>query len=90
MKSLTPVNGTATKGTSTTRSAGGFDALLVGYVYGGSAGYYGTYAYFWSSSSADGSCAWHRSLGYDNDGMYRHNTFGKYSMFSVRCKKNDN
>jgi uncharacterized protein (TIGR02145 family) len=87
MKSTTAVNSQATNGTSKTGATGGFDALLVGDVGGGSANNYGTFAYFWSSSSSDSSYAWDRYLGYGVTGVYRY-TNNKDLMFSVRCKKN--
>jgi uncharacterized protein (TIGR02145 family) len=88
MKSTTPVDG-ATNGTSNSRTANGFDALLVGDMYSGSSGGYGTYTYFWSSSSGDSSSAWYRHLYYSGTGVLR-DYYYKYLMFSVRCKKNDN
>jgi uncharacterized protein (TIGR02145 family) len=89
MKSTTPVNGRATNGTSKSRTANGFDALLVGDMYSGSAPSYDTRMYFWSSSSYSSTNAWRRYLYYDNTGVYR-NTSNKGAMYSVRCKKNDN
>jgi uncharacterized protein (TIGR02145 family) len=86
MKSRTAVDGQATNGTSNGLAANGFDALLVGYMYSGSAYYYGTFTYFWSSSSSSSTNAWRRYLGYDDTGVSRGN-YGKYTMFSVRCKK---
>jgi uncharacterized protein (TIGR02145 family) len=92
MKSITPVvtsgNGSNTGGTSKASNAGGFNALLLGDMAEGSANYYGTYAYFWSSSS-DGINAWYRHLLYNITGVLRYN-HAKFNMFSVRCKKNDN
>jgi uncharacterized protein (TIGR02145 family) len=90
MKSTTDVNTGDSydpNGTSKTGATGGFDALLVGSVLNGSALNYGTLAYFWSSSSVDSSGAWNRNLNYANTGVYRYGN-SKYTMFSVRCKKN--
>jgi uncharacterized protein (TIGR02145 family) len=87
MKSTTGVNGKATSGTSKSRTANGFDALLVGSMTNGSAYNYGTFAIFWLSSSNDSSNAWRRDLGHDNTGVTR-SSAGKYNMYSVRCKKN--
>jgi uncharacterized protein (TIGR02145 family) len=87
MKSRTAVNGQTTSGTSNGLAANGFDALLTGHMYSGSATSYGTHTYFWSSSSANSSYAWNRSLNFDNTGVYRNNNTAKYTMLSVRCKK---
>jgi uncharacterized protein (TIGR02145 family) len=88
MKSLTKVdNSQTTSGTSKTGDAGGFDALLVGYVDSGSAYTYGTNAYVWSSRSARSSNAGYRYLSYGNTGVSR-TTTSKYTMLSVRCKQN--
>jgi uncharacterized protein (TIGR02145 family) len=88
MKSTTPVDG-ATNGTSNSRTANGFDALLVGDVYNGSPHDYGTNTYFWSSSSGSSTAAWCRILGGSSTGVFRINNYGKYYMFSVRCKKDE-
>jgi uncharacterized protein (TIGR02145 family) len=88
MKSITLVD-VATNGTSKSRTANGFDALLVGRVYSGSSSIYGTYTLFWSSSSYSSTYAWYRYLDYSSTGVGRNNS-GKYNMYSVRCKKNDN
>ncbi|MDR0863766.1 MAG: fibrobacter succinogenes major paralogous domain-containing protein, partial [Candidatus Symbiothrix sp.] len=87
MKSQTAVSG-ATNGKSYTRANGGFDALLVGYMLSGSAYNYGTFTYFWSSSSSSGASAWSRYLYSSNSGAVR-NYNSKSTLFSVRCKKND-
>jgi uncharacterized protein (TIGR02145 family) len=89
MKSRTAVDGQATGGTSNGLAANGFDALLVGYMNSGSSRLYGTYTYFWSSSSLSSTFAWRRYLGSSNTGVYRNNV-NKYGMYSVRCKKTDN
>jgi uncharacterized protein (TIGR02145 family) len=89
MKSETPVNSQATNGTSYSRTANGFDALLVGYMRSSTAHDYGKYTYFWSSSSNSSSDAWRRNLGHDVTGVGRNGT-NKHTMLSVRCKKNDN
>jgi uncharacterized protein (TIGR02145 family) len=89
MRSTTPVNGQTTNGTSKSRTANGFDALLVGRMYGGLPHNYGTNTYFWSSSSNSSSYTWFRDLNYSNTGVVRVSGY-KYNMFSVRCKKNDN
>jgi uncharacterized protein (TIGR02145 family) len=89
MKSTTPVD-VATNGTSNSRTANGFDALLVGYMASGSSYNYGTATAFWSSSSNDSSNAWSRILYYSDTGVNRYTYDYKYGMFSVRCKKNDN
>jgi uncharacterized protein (TIGR02145 family) len=90
MKSVTaPIydNNEAFRGTSKPAVLGGFDALLAGSVYGGTANNYGTYTLFWSSSSGGSGNAWYRYLSYNNTGVNR--SYGtKSSYFSVRCKKN--
>jgi uncharacterized protein (TIGR02145 family) len=88
MKSTTVVNGYATGGTSKSRTANGFDALLVGYMYSDSPGNYGTYTFFWSSSSSSSTIAWYRSLDYLDPRAYK-SYYGKYRMYSVRCKKTE-
>jgi uncharacterized protein (TIGR02145 family) len=89
MKSTTPVNSQATNGTSQSMTENGFDALLVGFMLGGSPLHYGAYTYFWSSSSGVSSSAWRRYLYRSDTGVYcSYNS--KYCMYSVRCKKNDN
>jgi uncharacterized protein (TIGR02145 family) len=88
MRSTTTVNSQATDGTSKSRTENGFDALLVGTMYSGSPSSYGTYTYFWSSSSNGSSNAWYRTLYESSTGVYRYNGL-KYFMFSVRCKKDE-
>jgi uncharacterized protein (TIGR02145 family) len=89
MKSETTVDDQATNGTSNSRTANGFDALLVGRMFSGSVANYGTYTLFWSSSSNSSTNAWYRYLYYDNTGVTRSSS-NKCYMYSVRCKKNDN
>ncbi|MDR0680423.1 MAG: hypothetical protein LBG15_01025 [Dysgonamonadaceae bacterium] len=87
MKSTTAVvDGQTTNGTSKSCSEGGFDALLLGIIYSGSAHVYGVDAYFWSSSSNGEAYAWGRLLYRGAGGAYRLH-FGKYNLLSVRCKK---
>ncbi|MDR0427895.1 MAG: fibrobacter succinogenes major paralogous domain-containing protein [Dysgonamonadaceae bacterium] len=89
MKSTTDVNTTDTNdtnGSSNTAEDGGFDVLLVGFVYSNSRGDFGTYTYFWSSSSANGTYAWRRYLSYGDPGVSR-NDGSRPRLFSVRCKK---
>jgi uncharacterized protein (TIGR02145 family) len=90
MKSTTTVNSKPTGGTSKSRTANGFDALLVGFK----ASEYGISTNFWTSShflTSESICqAWCRGL--DNElsmsGVYR--LVPKTTdMFSVRCKKNE-
>jgi uncharacterized protein (TIGR02145 family) len=89
MKSMTPINVRVANGTSNAHNNNGFDALLMGNVHHGSAGSYGVYANFWSSSSYNSSNACYRYLYYTNTGVGRYgNSLYKYVMFSVRCKKN--
>jgi uncharacterized protein (TIGR02145 family) len=84
MKSPTEVKGT-TNGVSKTDGTG-FNALLVGYLSGGSAINYGTYTTFWSSSAGSATAAWRRYLLSGNSGVNR-STINKYYSFAVRCKK---
>jgi uncharacterized protein (TIGR02145 family) len=87
MKSQTSVNGQPSNGTSNERNKNGFDVLLVGIVQSsGTANNYGSYAFFWSSSSYATYGVTRHLLG-GNTGMYR--VFnGRGYLFSVRCKKN--
>jgi uncharacterized protein (TIGR02145 family) len=85
MKSVDKVNNGTTNGSSKTDGTG-FNALLVGYLGGGYATNYGTYAGFWSSSSSSSTVAWYRYLNSGNSGAHR-TTTGKYYLVSVRCKK---
>jgi uncharacterized protein (TIGR02145 family) len=91
MKSITAVSSSYDNinGTSKSKTENGFDALFVGSSYGliGGSYDYGSTAYFWSSSSSDGSTAWYRCLYYTDPGVLRVYT-NKYYTFSVRCKKN--
>jgi uncharacterized protein (TIGR02145 family) len=64
----------------------GFNALLVGRLDGGSAIYYGTDTYYWSSSAGSATVAWRRNLVSGYSGALR-NTISKHFSFSVRCKK---
>jgi uncharacterized protein (TIGR02145 family) len=85
MISTTPVSN-VTNGSSKSREAGGFDALLTGYIDGnGLANRYGSAAYFWSSS-CDGILGVYRALDSGRTGVYRRGLF-QTTMFSVRCKK---
>jgi hypothetical protein len=90
MKSTTDVNTTDSNdpnGSSKSAATGGFDALLVGYVYRGSRDYFGTVTGFWSSSSA-GTFAWFRGLYYAEPGVGRPSNPRSF-LFSVRCKKDN-
>jgi uncharacterized protein (TIGR02145 family) len=86
MKSPTTVGTTTnTFGLSNTDGTG-FNALLVGYLYSGSANTYGTNTFFWSGSAYSATAAWQRGLASGNSGALR-NADSKYYLFSVRCKK---
>jgi uncharacterized protein (TIGR02145 family) len=87
IKSTTAVNGQATNGTSKARTANGFDALLVGGLLDGTVYGYGSVAYFWSSSSYAEIYAYRRSVDSGTTSVTRGGQL-KYSLFSVRCKKN--
>ncbi|MDR1373019.1 MAG: fibrobacter succinogenes major paralogous domain-containing protein [Dysgonamonadaceae bacterium] len=92
MKSSTAVAGTNILdpvGYSNTPANNGFNALLVGYVEGGSADDYGSKALFWSSSSGVTGNAWFRIVLEGDAGVGRYE-FGNVFLFSVRCKKNEN
>jgi uncharacterized protein (TIGR02145 family) len=96
MKSTTKVAATTEfpnpedpRGTSKSRTANGFDALLVSNVQHGSANEYGDFALFWSSSSDSNSSAWYLDMYCGSTGV-SHSAIGKHLMGSVRCKKNDN
>ncbi|MDR0866376.1 MAG: fibrobacter succinogenes major paralogous domain-containing protein [Candidatus Symbiothrix sp.] len=86
MKSQTAVL-SATQGTSHSPANGGFDALLVGYMYSGNYYNYGSYAVFSSSSAAGSFLGRHRRIQRLYDGMDR-GTSMKVTMNTVRCKAN--
>lgn len=94
MKSVCPPPNSAisTAGKSLSKDNNGFDILLVGYIRDGITNYYGSTAYFWSSSSyttsANGTGAWQFYLRSDNGQVGRSNNF-RYMTYPVRCKKND-
>jgi uncharacterized protein (TIGR02145 family) len=78
-----------TGGSSKPAAEGGFDALLMGYVYTGSRYLFGERTHFWSSSSA-GTNAWSRDLYVNSGGVSRNNSSNgsiRSSLMSVRCKK---
>ncbi|GHV10350.1 hypothetical protein FACS1894162_3970 [Bacteroidia bacterium] len=77
--------GTFVAGSSKAANAGGFDALPAGHWRQITSEHFGIRAYFWSSSSAASTTAYHR--GFTNVvGSLRSHT-NKYIQFSVRCKK---
>jgi uncharacterized protein (TIGR02145 family) len=84
MKSPTKVTNTTTNGVSKTDGTG-FNILLVGNLAGGASSAFGSYTFFWSSSST-AVAAWLRCSGFDGAGINRTSNY-KYQMFSVRCKK---
>lgn len=73
-------------------NSSGFSALPVG-LRDHDGGFHdlGITAHFWSASdftsSENSSGSWYRILSYDNEGIWRYNTFSEYG-FSVRCLKN--
>jgi uncharacterized protein (TIGR02145 family) len=90
MKSPTKVVSTtttiaATNGVSK-EDGTGFNALLVGTLYSGSADSYGTSAHFWSGSADSATDAWRRILNNGYSGVYR-TSRSKCILLSVRCKK---
>jgi uncharacterized protein (TIGR02145 family) len=87
MKSRTYVSGVAPKGISDSAANGGFDALLVGFVYNKNSNGFGGWTYFWSSSPGANN-AWARHLSSDDDPVIRINNL-RSDMFSVRCKKDN-
>jgi len=71
-------------------NASGFAALPAGCRFpGGSFGWLGSYAYFWSASEYSSTNAWYHALGSGYSQSYRDSSYGdkKYG-FSVRCLKN--
>jgi uncharacterized protein (TIGR02145 family) len=81
------VNDTDPQGTSKSRSEGGFDALLLGYVFKSSVSGYGSAAFFWTSSSNDkNGNSVQRQLESGFTGIGR-GYAAKYLLLSVRCKK---
>jgi uncharacterized protein (TIGR02145 family) len=88
MKSTTAVNSSyPPAGSSKKSSENGFDALLVGNVNGGTVYNFGSIAFFWSSSSRNSSYAWYRVLAYNYSGVNRTYLADKYTLYTVRCKK---
>ncbi|MDR0427427.1 MAG: fibrobacter succinogenes major paralogous domain-containing protein, partial [Dysgonamonadaceae bacterium] len=76
-----------TNGSSKSAATGGFDALLVGNVFGGgSRNDFGLNTLFWSSSFNSGFNAWLRYLGCSYEGVDR-GVSDWSALFSVRCKK---
>jgi uncharacterized protein (TIGR02145 family) len=73
-------------GRSKSLADGGFNILLAGDAYDGSARNFGSFAYLWSSSSGSSANAWARYLHYGHATVDRHNG-SRYLLFSVRCKK---
>jgi uncharacterized protein (TIGR02145 family) len=95
MKSTTKVKTTVGKdaatddpgGASCAERAVGFNALLVGEQYNGSASLAGVGTYMWTSSCYSEEGAWSRGLRSIYSGMYRGSGVKVY-LRSVRCKKN--
>jgi uncharacterized protein (TIGR02145 family) len=85
MKSSQKVTSTVPDGVSNAATANGFNGLMVGYAGSGWV-YYGTDAYFWSSSAYTTSNGWYRTLYSGFSGVYRY-YYNKYYRFSLRCKK---
>jgi uncharacterized protein (TIGR02145 family) len=73
---------------SNAADAGGFNALLIGRVYGASFDV-DRRACFWSSSSYSSELAWARKLHQELGGVWRSDE-ARSQLFSVRCKKDKN
>lgn len=86
MKTTTAINSVSTLGTSKATGQGGFDAFLGGCAYQGRDYYYGTSTNFWTASSFNAIEAWFRHLANNNNMVLRSQNY-RYSLFSVRCKK---
>jgi uncharacterized protein (TIGR02145 family) len=89
MKSTTTVPDSETPASyssSNSREAGGFDALLVGYVNAVGANEYGSRATFWSSSSSNDFSIC-RVLNDNYTGVLRDCRADRKNLYSVRCKK---
>jgi hypothetical protein len=89
MKSPCPVPSspiTTTNGLSKPVRQNGFDALLAGAAFGGSATSYGTVGVWWSASSLSSRGAWDRVLDSGLSQVNRNNG-NQNCLFSVRCKK---
>jgi len=77
----------ASGGSSKRDFEGGFSILPVGTANDGTAKYYGTATYFWTSSSAASSLnGWYRQFSTENVDVYRF-AYRRYNLYSVRCKK---
>lgn len=70
----------------------GFNAYMVGYTYNNSAVSYGSYGFFWSSSSTGTGNAWSRifvaASAINYPGVSRTSNPAE-RLYSIRCKKND-
>lgn len=93
MKSICPPAGSSeeTGGMSSSSAKGGFNAILVGGVYGAGLLGFGTRGYFWSSSSGSQNATTYvsvyRNVASNNVGGGRGNV-NRANLMAVRCKKN--
>ncbi|MCD4747448.1 MAG: fibrobacter succinogenes major paralogous domain-containing protein, partial [Bacteroidales bacterium] len=63
----------------------GFTSLPSGFRFANGGFYsFGTHGGFWTSSAQDTDDAWHRALGYNNEGVYRYDALMVHGR-SVRC-----
>lgn len=85
-KSYTPVTDVS-QGASSSNCQAGFNALLTGRLAEGGTYFYGTTAYFWTSSRSSGFYRWYRSFDHENIGMRRARVNDSQYYMSVRCRK---
>jgi len=88
MKSICKVNTVVTKGKSRIAKEGGFDAPLVGHIYGTGTSSYGSHSFLTSSSIIAANTRRGRSIAAGSAEVLR-NTVNKGNLMPVRCKKND-
>jgi uncharacterized protein (TIGR02145 family) len=86
MKDVCGLNGSNPNGTSKSLNANGFSVLLAGLSISGSTNFFGTRAYFWSSSSNITNSAWGRYLS-DSYTSVNRSSYTRSNLHSVRCKK---
>ncbi|MBD8388168.1 FISUMP domain-containing protein [Dysgonomonas sp. BGC7] len=90
MKEVCGVNTTIPNGLSKYLVQNGFNVLLAGSYYNnGTALFYSTRAYLWSSSSAGSEIGWFRTVTSAECRLSRRSDMQRFSFMSVRCKKNE-
>ena len=96
MKSLSPISDSPFPGPTGGRSntdRTGFNVYLAGYAYNGNTISYGSYAFFWTSSSTGSGNIWARifasaSVGVGGQAGVTRTNNPSERLYAVRCKKN--